>query len=41
MREILLAISTSGNSINVINAVIAAKEKGIISIALTGNGGGN
>ena len=38
--DILLAISTSGNSINVINAVIAAKEKGIISIALTGNGGG-
>ena len=38
--DVLLAISTSGNSKNVINAVIAAKEKGIISIALTGNGGG-
>jgi len=38
--DILIAISTSGNSINVINAVVAAKEKGIISIALTGNGGG-
>lgn len=38
--DVLLAISTSGNSKNVINAVIAAKEKKIISIALTGESGG-
>ena len=36
----LLAISTSGNSENVINAVKIAKSKGIKVVALTGKGGG-
>jgi D-sedoheptulose 7-phosphate isomerase len=38
--DVLLAISTSGNSRNVINAVMAAKEKGMQIIGLTGKEGG-
>ena len=38
--DVLIAISTSGNSRNVIEAMRAASELGIRSIALTGNGGG-
>jgi D-sedoheptulose 7-phosphate isomerase len=38
--DILLAISTSGDSPNVINASLAAKEKGMKVIALTGKNGG-
>jgi D-sedoheptulose 7-phosphate isomerase len=38
--DVLLAISTSGNSANVIDAVQAAHEVGIRVVALTGNGGG-
>jgi D-sedoheptulose 7-phosphate isomerase len=38
--DVLLAISTSGNSDNIINAVKSAKERGIKSIALTGKDGG-
>ncbi len=38
--DVLLGISTSGNSENVINAVRTAKEKGIKSIVLTGKTGG-
>ncbi|MBI1287339.1 MAG: D-sedoheptulose 7-phosphate isomerase [Flavobacteriales bacterium] len=38
--DALLAISTSGNSANVINAAKAAKEKGMHVIALTGKDGG-
>ena len=38
--DILLAISTSGNSANVIYAVEVAKILGVTSIALTGEGGG-
>jgi D-sedoheptulose 7-phosphate isomerase len=38
--DALLAISTSGNSANVIEAVRAAHELGIRVVALTGNGGG-
>ena len=38
--DILLAISTSGNSPNVINAVLQAREKGMKVIALTGKSGG-
>ena len=38
--DVLLAISTSGNSANVINAVKAAKEKGMLVVGLTGKGGG-
>ena len=38
--DVLLGISTSGNSRNVIDAINAAHEMGIRVIALTGNGGG-
>lgn len=38
--DVLLAISTSGNSKNIIEAVSVAKEKGIKVIALTGKSGG-
>lgn len=38
--DVLLAISTSGNSKNVINAINAAKLKGMIVIGLTGKDGG-
>jgi len=38
--DILLGISTSGNSSNVINAIAAAKEKGMKVIGLTGKDGG-
>src|SRR5512145_2991716 len=38
--DALVAISTSGNSANVIDAVHAAHELGIRVVALTGNGGG-
>jgi D-sedoheptulose 7-phosphate isomerase len=39
--DALLAISTSGNSKNVIAAIEAAQKKGIHIIAMTGRGGGN
>ncbi len=38
--DVLLGISTSGNSTNVIHAVAAAKKKGIKTIILTGKDGG-
>lgn len=38
--DVLLAISTSGNSPNVIEAVLAAKEKHMKTIGLLGKGGG-
>lgn len=38
--DVLLAISTSGNSANVVNAVSAAHERDMVVIALTGKGGG-
>jgi D-sedoheptulose 7-phosphate isomerase len=38
--DVLLAISTSGNSANVIEAMRVGAELGIRSLALTGNGGG-
>ena len=38
--DVLLAISTSGNSINVIKAAQMAKEKGLKVIGLTGKNGG-
>ena len=38
--DVLLAISTSGNSPNVIEAISAAHELGMHVIALTGKGGG-
>ncbi len=39
-NDLLLAISTSGNSKNILEAVHAAHEREIAVIALTGNGGG-
>jgi D-sedoheptulose 7-phosphate isomerase len=39
--DILIGLSTSGNSKNIINAFTTAKEKGIITIALTGETGGD
>ena len=39
--DVLIAISTSGNSKNIIEACRAAKEKGIYIIGLTGETGGN
>lgn len=38
--DVLLAISTSGNSANVIRAAQAAKSRGMTVVALTGKGGG-
>jgi D-sedoheptulose 7-phosphate isomerase len=38
--DVLLAISTSGNSPNVVEAIRTAHEIGIRVVALTGNGGG-
>jgi D-sedoheptulose 7-phosphate isomerase len=38
--DILIGISTSGNSKNVVKAIEAAKKMGIKILALTGNGGG-
>ena len=39
-NDVLLAISTSGNSANVIAAIDAAHERGVRVIALTGKDGG-
>jgi len=39
--DILIAISTSGNSPNIINAVQLANERGLITIGLLGDQGGN
>jgi D-sedoheptulose 7-phosphate isomerase len=38
--DILIGLSTSGNSINIIKAFDVAKEKGIITVAFTGITGG-
>ncbi|MEX1000627.1 MAG: D-sedoheptulose 7-phosphate isomerase [Crocinitomicaceae bacterium] len=38
--DVLLAISTSGNSINIIKAIEAAKEKGMFVVGLSGKTGG-
>jgi D-sedoheptulose 7-phosphate isomerase len=38
--DVLLAISTSGNSANVIRAAQAARDRGLQVVALTGNSGG-
>ena len=39
-RDVLLAISTSGNSSNIVKAVQAAHERNMIVLSLTGNEGG-
>jgi len=38
--DVFIGISTSGNSLNIIEAFITAKEKGITTVALTGRDGG-
>lgn len=38
--DVIFGISTSGNSKNIVNALIKAKEKGMICIAFTGQHGG-
>jgi D-sedoheptulose 7-phosphate isomerase len=38
--DVLVAISTSGNSANIVAAAEAAREKGVSVISLTGQGGG-
>ncbi len=38
--DILLALSTSGNSVNILNAIKAAQDRNILTIALTGHDGG-
>jgi D-sedoheptulose 7-phosphate isomerase len=38
--DVLLGVSTSGNSANVVNAVSVARELGILSIVMTGASGG-
>lgn len=39
--DVLIAISTSGNSKNILNAICVAKSIGLRSIALTGGSGGD
>lgn len=39
-HDVLIVISTSGNSANIVKAAEAAKKLGMIVIGLTGNGGG-
>jgi D-sedoheptulose 7-phosphate isomerase len=38
--DLFIGISTSGNSVNIINAFLSAKEKGITTVALVGRDGG-
>jgi D-sedoheptulose 7-phosphate isomerase len=38
--DVALAISTSGRSANAIEAVCAARARGLVTVGLTGNGGG-
>lgn len=38
--DVLIGISTSGNSENILNAIISAKEKKMITISFTGDSGG-
>ena len=39
-KDVLLAVSTSGNSVNCLYAVLAAKAKGMKTVLLTGGTGG-
>ena len=38
--DVLIALSTSGNSANCVNAALVAKAKGMKVISMTGEGGG-
>jgi len=39
-KDVALGISTSGNSLNIIEALKKAKEMKMLTVALTGKGGG-
>ena len=39
--DIVIGLSTSGNSLSILNAVLVAKKKGALTIAFTGKGGGS
>jgi D-sedoheptulose 7-phosphate isomerase len=41
LGDVFIAISTSGNSLNVLKAIAAAKSLGLVVIGLTGRSGGN
>ena len=38
--DVAVGLTTSGNSANVVNALVAAREGGLVTVALTGQGGG-
>jgi D-sedoheptulose 7-phosphate isomerase len=38
--DILVGLSTSGNSVNIIKAFETAREKGVVTVGFTGAGGG-
>ena len=38
--DVLVAISTSGNSVNILEAIKVAKEQGMIVVSMTGSTGG-
>ena len=40
-NDVLIALTTSGNSLNVVNALKAAKGKAMLTVGLTGVDGGN
>lgn len=38
--DVLVGLSTSGNSVNIINAMVEAKKIGMINVVFSGEGGG-
>jgi len=38
--DVLVGLSTSGNSKNILNAFVSAKEKKVVTVGFTGSGGG-
>jgi len=38
--DVLIGLSTSGNSENIVRAFVAAREKGVVSVGFTGESGG-
>ena len=38
--DVLIGLSTSGNSVNIVKAFETAREKGVITVGFTGEGGG-
>lgn len=39
-KDVLIGLSTSGNSSNVVKALQAARKKGVVTVGFTGEGGG-